>query len=69
MQKRMIIISQNDMIQDGIKHLIDMKGHLIDREESTEVLKDHEGKNSFYVDSCYSKPIKIVLELQGSVST
>ena len=43
-QKHMIIMSLNDMIQDGIKYLIDMKDHLIDQEESTEVPKDHEGK-------------------------
>ena len=41
----MIIMSLNDMIQDGIKYLKDMKDHLIDQEESTEVPKDHEGKN------------------------
>lgn len=46
-QKRMIIMSLNDMIQDGIKYLIDMKDHLIDQEESIEVPKDHEGKQHF----------------------
>ena len=46
----MIILTLNDMSQDGIKYLIDMKDHLIDQEESTEVPKDHEGKNSFYTN-------------------